>query len=61
MLRFDLSEFADYNSFERLIGALNGSPPRPARLIDPVRLQPFQVLVFDELEKGHRNILDLFL
>jgi ATP-dependent Clp protease ATP-binding subunit ClpC len=61
MLRFDMSEFADYNSFERLIGPLNASTPRPARLIDPVRLQPFQVLLFDELEKAHRNVLDLFL
>ena len=61
MLRFDMSEFADYNSFERLIGSLNASPPRPARLIDPVRLQPFQVLLFDELEKAHQNIHDLFL
>ena len=61
MLRFDMSEFADYNSFERLIGSLNASSPQPARLIDPVRLQPFQVLLFDELEKAHRNVLDLFL
>ncbi len=61
MLRFDMSEFADYNSFEMLIGSPQASPERPARLVDPVRLQPFQVLLFDELEKAHRNIQDLFL
>jgi ATP-dependent Clp protease ATP-binding subunit ClpC len=61
MLRFDMSEFADYNSFEMLVGSQNPSPPRPARLIDPVRVQPFQVLLFDELEKAHRNVQDLFL
>jgi ATP-dependent Clp protease ATP-binding subunit ClpA len=59
MLRFDMSEFADYNAFEMLVGS-----PRSmagARLLDPVRQQPFQVLLFDELEKAHRNIQDLFL
>jgi hypothetical protein len=61
MLRFDMSEFADYNSFEMLIGSQQTWPERPARLVDPVRLQPFQVLLFDELEKAHRNVQDLFL
>ena len=61
MLRFDMSEFADYNAFEMLIGSPQAIPERPARLVDPVRLQPFQVLLFDELEKAHRNIQDLFL
>ena len=61
MLRFDMSEFADYNAFEMLIGSPKSVPERRARLLDPVRLQPFQVLLFDELEKAHRNIQDLFL
>jgi ATP-dependent Clp protease ATP-binding subunit ClpC len=61
MLRFDMSEFADYHSFEMLIGSPRSAQERPARLLDPVRLQPFQVLLFDELEKAHRNIEDLFL
>jgi ATP-dependent Clp protease ATP-binding subunit ClpC len=61
MLRFDMSEFADYNAFEMLIGSPKSTPDRRARLLDPVRLQPFQVLLFDELEKAHRNIQDLFL
>jgi ATP-dependent Clp protease ATP-binding subunit ClpC len=61
MLRFDMSEFADYNSFEMLVGSSRSARERGARLIDPVRLQPFQVLLFDELEKAHRNVQDLFL
>ena len=61
MLRFDMSEFTDFHSFEMLVGSAQASPERPARLIDPVRIQPFQVLLFDELEKAHRNIQDLFL
>jgi len=60
MLRFDLSEFKDYHSFEMLVGAPD-KPGQPARLVDPVRAQPFQVVLFDELEKGHGNVWDLFL
>ncbi|MDO9015331.1 MAG: AAA family ATPase [Deltaproteobacteria bacterium] len=60
LLRFDLSEFKDYHAFELLLG----SPRRkdsPARLLDPVRAQPFQVVLFDELEKAHPNLWDLIL
>ncbi len=60
LLRFDLSEFKDYHSFELLLGA-SQNQGRPARLIDPVRAQPFQVVLFDELEKAHPNLWDLFL
>jgi len=60
LLRFDMSEFSDYNSFQMLVG----DPDRinvPARLTEPVQQQPFQVVLFDELEKGHANIRDLLL
>ncbi len=60
LLRFDMSEFAQPNSFETLIGSAT-APDRGARLLDPVRAQPFQVVLFDELEKAHINVLDLFL
>jgi len=60
LLRFDLSEFADYNSFEMLVGKAD-RPGGAARLIDPVRAHPFQVVLLDELEKGHPNIRDLLL
>lgn len=60
MLRFDLSEFADFDGFKRLIGDVY-RPTEPARLIDPVRAQPFQVILFDEIEKAHINVWDLLL
>jgi ATP-dependent Clp protease ATP-binding subunit ClpC len=60
LLRFDLSEFKDYHSYETLIGNAK-SPERPATLVDPVRAQPFQVVLFDELEKAHSNVWDLLL
>ena len=60
LLRFDLSEFKDYHSFQMLIGDPE-KPERPARLIDPVRAQPFQVVLLDEIEKAHANVWDLLL
>jgi ATP-dependent Clp protease ATP-binding subunit ClpC len=60
LLRFDLSEFKDYGSFAMLLGDAH-APDRPARLLDPVRAHPFQVVLFDELEKAHPNIWDLLL
>ena len=60
LLRFDLSEFKDHNSFELLVGDPSQSEG-PARLLDPVRSHPFQVILFDELEKAHHNVWDLLL
>jgi ATP-dependent Clp protease ATP-binding subunit ClpC len=60
LLRFDLSEFKDYHSFQMLIGDPQ-KPERPARLVDPVRAQPFQVVLLDEIEKAHANVWDLLL
>ena len=60
LLRFDMSEFKDYHAFEMLLGNPK-EPMHPAKLLDPVRAHPFQVLLFDELEKAHANIWDVFL
>ena len=60
LLRFDLSEFKDYHAFELLLGNPR-EPNRPARLVDPVRAHPFQVVLLDELEKAHQNVWDLLL
>lgn len=60
LLRFDLSELKDYSSFELLVGSASDST-KPARLLDPVRAHPFQVVLFDELEKAHPNVWDLLL
>ena len=60
MLRFDLSEYTDYRSVSRLIGDAQ-DPSQPAELIDPVRANPFQVILFDELEKATPDLWDLLL
>ena len=60
LLRFDLSEFAHYNSFEMLVGSPD-NPDKEPRLLNPVRADPFQVILFDEVEKGHFNVQDIML
>jgi len=60
MLRFDLSEFAKYDSIDMLIGAPTGQKTK-ARLLDPLRSDPFQVILFDEVEKASISIHDVML
>lgn len=58
MVRFDMSEFAEPMALTRLIGTAN----RPdGELTGKVRLQPFSVLLFDEVEKANSRVLDLLL
>jgi ATP-dependent Clp protease ATP-binding subunit ClpC len=64
MLRFDMSEYKDYSSFEKLIGdpqAKEGTPMHAGTLTGRVRQEPFAVILLDEIEKAHPNIFDLFL
>jgi ATP-dependent Clp protease ATP-binding subunit ClpC len=60
LLRFDLSEYRDYESFEKLIGGTIRYRDE-GRLTSKVREQPFSVILLDEIEKAHPNIFDLFL
>lgn len=58
MVRFDMSEFSESTAVSRLIG----TPRDPdGELTGKVRLQPFCVLLFDEVEKAHTRVLDLLL
>jgi hypothetical protein len=60
LVRLDMSEFKDFSSFEMLVGDPKDRT-QPARLLDPVRSQPFQVILLDEIEKAHPNVWDLLL
>ncbi|WNG81153.1 AAA family ATPase [Mycobacterium sp. ITM-2016-00316] len=62
-LRFDMSEFAAEQNEARLIGAPPGYIGYNAggELTNGVRARPFQVILFDEIEKAHPRILDKFL
>ncbi len=58
MVRFDMSEFSESMALTRLIG----TPRNPdGELTSKVRLQPYCVLLFDEIEKAHPLVLDLLL
>lgn len=57
MLRFDMSEYQDKVSVARLIGGVGES----GLLTEAVRQKPFSLLLLDELEKAHPDILNLFL
>lgn len=61
-IRFDMSEFQEQMSVYRLIGApaVTGQN-QPGQLTEAVRRKPFCLLLFDEIEKAHPAILDLFL
>jgi len=60
MIRLDMSEFQAISDIPRLIGA--SSPIEMQGLLTtPVRETPFSLLLLDEIEKAHPDILNLFL
>ena len=62
-IRFDMSEFSQPHSDQRLLGAPPGYVGYEAggQLTNAVREHPFSILLFDEIEKAHGSILDKFL
>ncbi|MBI2639397.1 MAG: ATP-dependent Clp protease ATP-binding subunit [Candidatus Sungbacteria bacterium] len=59
MIRFDMSEYQAPDDLGRLIGSLES---RSAGILaEKVRANPFSLLLLDEVEKAHPNILNLFL
>ena len=59
MIRFDMSEYQNAEDIYRFIGS--GQDDVPGELTTAVREKPFALLLFDELEKANKQILDLFL
>lgn len=57
MVRLDMSEFQNTKDIERLIG----SSQEEGLLTTQIRENPFSLLLLDEFEKAHPNILNLFL
>jgi ATP-dependent Clp protease ATP-binding subunit ClpC len=63
MTRLDMSEYAEPHSVARLIGAPPGYVGHEAggELTEAVRRRPYQVVLLDEIEKAHRDVLEAFL
>lgn len=63
MIRIDMSEFMESHSISKLIG----SPPgyvgygETSQLSDKVRQNPYSVILFDEIEKAHPDVLNILL
>ena len=62
-IRFDMSEYGQSHSDQKLLGAPPGYVGYEAggQLTNAVRKNPFSILLFDEIEKAHPSILDKFL
>lgn len=63
MTRLDLSEYAESHAISRLVGAPPGYVGHDAggQLTESVRRRPYQVILLDEIEKAHRDVLEGFL
>ena len=59
MIRFDMTEYQDKQSFYRFIGSPDGAIS--GALTDAVRQKPYSVILLDEFEKAFPDILNLFL
>ena len=63
LLRFDMSEYKEEHS----VALLYGAPPgyvgyeEGGLLVNQIRQKPYSVVLFDEIEKAHRSVFDLFL
>jgi ATP-dependent Clp protease ATP-binding subunit ClpC len=63
MTRLDMAEYAEPHAVARLIGAPPGYVGHDAggQLTETVRRRPYQVILLDEIEKAHRDVLEAFL
>ncbi len=63
LIRIDMSEYQDRHTVSRLLGAPPGylGHDREGQLSGPLRAHPHSVVLFDEVEKAHPEVLDLFL
>lgn len=60
LVRVDMSEFKDYDSYRRLIGSEHGAD-KEGLLTGKIKQHPFSVILLDEFEKAHPNVYDLML
>src|SRR5437868_2511132 len=63
MVRLDMSEYMEKHSVARLIGAPPGyvGYDEGGQLTEAVRRRPYSVILFDEIEKAHRDVFNVLL
>ncbi len=63
MIRVDMSEFMEKHSVSRLIGAPPGyvGYEEGGYLTEAIRRKPYSVILFDEIEKAHHDVFNVFL
>ncbi len=63
LLRIDMSEYMEKHAVSRLIGAPPGyvGYEEGGQLTEPVRRRPYRVILFDEVEKAHPDVFNIFL
>ena len=63
LIRFDMSEYIDSNSTTKFIGAPPGfvGYEEGGQLTEKVRINPYSVILFDEIEKANKQIFDILL
>ena len=63
MVRIDMSEYMEKHSVARLIGAPPGyiGYEEGGQLTERVRRRPYSVILFDEIEKAHSDVFNIFL
>ena len=63
LLRIDMSEFMEKHSVSKLIGAPPGYVGHEdgGKLTESIRRRPFKVILFDEIEKAHPDVLNILL
>ncbi len=63
MIRLDMSEYMEKHSVARLIGAPPGYVgfEQGGELTEAVRRKPYSVILFDEVEKAHRDVFNVLL
>lgn len=63
MVRIDMSEYMEKHAVSRLIGAPPGyvGYEQGGELTEAIRRRPYQVILFDEIEKAHRDVFNILL
>lgn len=63
LIRLDMSEYREQHTVSRLFGAPPGyvGYEEGGLLVNKIRQNPYSVVLFDEIEKAHKSVFDLFL